>query len=73
MDVVRLIVEALLVEAARSLLPPVRPVRDPAAAELPYDAYALETRPLPAGLRLFPHPREVSAEAAGRITGGAVR
>lgn len=37
-----------------------------------YDPYSLATRPLPADLELFAHPKEIDAEAARRITGGVL-
>lgn len=37
-----------------------------------YDPYSLAVRPLPQGLRLFPHPKGISAERALRITDGVV-
>lgn len=70
MDAVRLIVGTLLIEAAESLRR--RMEEQAAATDRPYDAYSLADRPLPAGLRLFPHPRGVSEEAARRITAGAI-
>lgn len=73
MDVVRLVVEAFLVEAARSLLRPTRTNAIENGAAPPYDAHRLATRPLPSRLPIFPHPRAISAEAASRITGGAIR
>ena len=69
MDVVRLIVETLLTEAVESLL------HSTSASEYaasPYDPYFLASRPLPR-LRLFPHPRAISDEAARRIIGSSVR
>jgi hypothetical protein len=67
-DAVRLIIELMILEANAAI------VRRHAAAirsEM-YDPYSLATRPLPTGLRLFPHPKGISAEAARRITAGAV-
>lgn len=35
-----------------------------------YDPYSLATRPLPANLQLFPHPKQLSEADVLRITGG---
>ena len=37
-----------------------------------YDPYSLATRPMPADLQLFPHPKGISPALALYITGGAV-
>lgn len=68
MDAFRLIIELLILETNIAV------ARHQAAAVRPemYDPYSLATRPLPAGLRMFPHPKGISTEAARRITAGAV-
>ncbi|MDQ3329689.1 MAG: hypothetical protein M3552_03405 [Planctomycetota bacterium] len=42
----------------------------PVGRERIYDPYSLAIRPLPADLRLFPHPRRLSSEDVRRILGG---
>lgn len=66
--VARLLIELLILEANAAVA---RRQAAAARAEM-YNPYTLATRPIPAGLRVFPHPKGISAEAALRITAGAV-
>jgi hypothetical protein len=46
--------------------------REVTRSEMPYEALNLAVRPLPAGLQLQRHPREISAERVREITGGQI-
>ena len=63
MAVFRLLIAGILLsrELSRRETPP---------AATPYDPFALASRPLPAGLRIYRHPREIRAERVREITGG---
>jgi hypothetical protein len=65
MNALRLLVYSLMIPATSRRAGRVSP---PAPMRI-YDPYSLAIRPLPADLRIYPHPREISPIRVKRILG----